>query len=128
MALDTFLPFVRGPDWLRFLGPPLVVAGMVLHGAGTRALRAQGTPRGSTDTPRVLVETGPFRWTRNPMYLAGVLILSGVALVLGSASPWLVLPAYLLAVTPFISKEERILAGEFGGEYAAYRLRVRRWL
>lgn len=78
---------------------------------------------------RTLVTGGPFRFTRNPMYLALVTAYLGVALVLDVLWPvvLLALPIWVLA-TRVIPFEERRMEAAFGDAYRAYRRRVRRWL
>jgi protein-S-isoprenylcysteine O-methyltransferase Ste14 len=76
-----------------------------------------------------LVTSGPFRLTRNPMYLSLLLYLLGWAVYLSTALVFLFLPAFVLYMNEFqIKPEERVLFSLFGPEYAAYRERVRRWL
>jgi protein-S-isoprenylcysteine O-methyltransferase Ste14 len=76
-----------------------------------------------------LVTSGPFRFTRNPMYLSLLLYLSGWAVYLSAALAFLFLPAFVLYLNQFqIKPEERVLSALFGQEYAAYMERVRRWL
>lgn len=76
-----------------------------------------------------LVTRGPFRFTRNPIYLGNALLLAGIALASGNA--WF-LPAAaaaaLLTQRLAIVREEEHLAARFGAEWEAYRARVRRWL
>ena len=72
---------------------------------------------------------GPYRLTRNPMYVSLAALYVGVSLFANSWWPLLLLPVVLLAVDrAVIAREERYLAGAFPAEYAAYRARVRRWL
>ena len=67
--------------------------------------------------------------TRNPMYLGLTLTLVGIATLLGSLSPWLVVPAFAVAISRlFIRHEEQTLQERFGDEYLAYRKTVRRWI
>jgi protein-S-isoprenylcysteine O-methyltransferase Ste14 len=76
-----------------------------------------------------IVTTGPFQFTRNPMYLGLTFSYLGLALV--SAILWAiaVLPVVLLALhTLVIRREEAYLSTAFSDEYAAYRNRVRRWI
>ncbi|MCE3289332.1 MAG: hypothetical protein K0R83_1344, partial [Caulobacter sp.] len=81
------------------------------------------------DDPDVLVTGGPFRFTRNPMYLGFLLLLAGVALGLGAASPWIVpVVFWLLADRWYIPFEERAMRRTFGEAYEAYARRVRRWV
>lgn len=128
--LYLFLPGVRFiPSPWNLLGIGPIGAGMALHASASRLFAQRGTTRAALAEPSALVVDGPFRWTRNPMYLAGVAILLGAAFVLGSLTPFLVAPLFALVVQgTFIRPEERILARRFGGEYEAYRARVRRWI
>jgi len=92
------------------------------------AVVGRGTPA-PFDPPRRLVVRGPYRFVRNPMYLAAALALGGAALVYGS---WWLLAytgLFLLATHLFVvGYEEPALRRTFGGEYATYCGRVRRWL
>jgi protein-S-isoprenylcysteine O-methyltransferase Ste14 len=77
----------------------------------------------------VLVTDGLFRMSRNPMYLGMVLILTGIALLLRSFSPFLViLPFAVLIDRTYIQVEERMLAEKFGLEWEAYKKKTQRWL
>jgi len=92
-------------------------------------MRRAGTPHHPRATPQALVRSGPFRRTRNPLYLALLLVLSAFALLLNSV--WLVLAVpvlFTLLSTLVIPREEATLTRLFGDEYAEYRRRVRRWL
>jgi protein-S-isoprenylcysteine O-methyltransferase Ste14 len=76
-----------------------------------------------------LITSGPFRLSRNPMYVSMTSVLLGVALLLGSLSPFLVLPLLMVLIQRrFIVPEESMLAATFGDAYAAYVRGVRRWL
>ncbi len=79
-------------------------------------------------TPEILVD-GPFRFTRNPMYLQMVLVCLGLAVVLSNA--WIVLltPVAAALIHRFaIVPEEEYLERKFGEEYLRYRRSVRRWI
>ena len=77
----------------------------------------------------VLVTDGPYRFSRNSMYLGMVLCLVGVGLLQGTLIPFLVIPAFIwIITTSFIRQEEQDLADQFGDEYLDYKNRVRRWL
>jgi protein-S-isoprenylcysteine O-methyltransferase Ste14 len=89
--------------------------------------RAGTTPNPTRPTTALLID-GPFRFTRNPMYLANELIVIGVGLAFNA--PWVILmaiPAALLTSRLVIDKEERYLAAKFSAEYLDYKARVRRW-
>ena len=77
----------------------------------------------------LIVRSGPYRFTRNPMYTGMAAGYIGLALVVGDTWPLLLLPYVLiLLVRLVIAREERYLASAFPGEYDAYRREVRRWL
>jgi protein-S-isoprenylcysteine O-methyltransferase Ste14 len=76
-----------------------------------------------------LVISGPYRVTRNPMYLAMGLLLAGVAFALNSLAMLLVIVPWTVVMRHgVIAREERYLEGKFGEDYRAYCRRVRRWL
>ncbi len=76
-----------------------------------------------------LVTSGAYRYTRNPMYLGLLLLLFAWAAWLGNAAALAVVAAWVLVLGRLqIQPEERALLEVFGGEYAAYRDEVRRWL
>ena len=79
--------------------------------------------------PAALVTWGPFRFSRNPMYVGFVLFYTGVGLLLNSL--WIVLLAavFVAGLTQvIIVRDERLLEKQFGDEYRTYQARVRRWL
>jgi protein-S-isoprenylcysteine O-methyltransferase Ste14 len=76
-----------------------------------------------------LVVSGPYRFTRNPMYLGMAGTLLGVAVFLGSITPFVVIFAFMgLIKERFILPEEAKLEAAFGSDYVQYKERVRRWL
>jgi len=76
-----------------------------------------------------LVNWGVYRVTRNPMYLGGLLILTGWAIFLSNPVVFLLLPGYVLYINRFqIVPEERVLTSLFASEFLAYKSRTRRWL
>ncbi|MGH9735772.1 MAG: methyltransferase family protein [Candidatus Acidiferrales bacterium] len=83
----------------------------------------------SLEPQRRLVTTGPYRFTRNPLYLGGnVFIFFGAALLFGSPGALLIIAAHLPFVDLFIRREERQLAKAFGDEWIEYKKHVRRWI
>jgi protein-S-isoprenylcysteine O-methyltransferase Ste14 len=91
-------------------------------------VRAGVDPR--PDKPdAAMVEAGPFRVSRNPIYLGFLLAVAGFALRWGDLWGWLALAAaHLVLDRLVVAKEEAYLATRFGPAYAAYRSRVRRWV
>jgi protein-S-isoprenylcysteine O-methyltransferase Ste14 len=76
-----------------------------------------------------IVTEGPFRFTRNPLYLGFTLFYTGVTLLVNSLWMVLLLPFVLFLMTfSVIEREERYLERKFGEQYLAYKRRVRRWL
>lgn len=76
-----------------------------------------------------LITTGPYRISRNPLYLGGnVFIFVGAALVLGSPTALALIALHLPLVDLFIRREERQLERTFGEEWVQYKDHVRRWV
>lgn len=76
-----------------------------------------------------LITAGPYRISRNPLYLGGnVFVFVGAALVLGSPSALVLIALHLTLVDLFIRREERQLERAFGEEWMQYKNRVRRWI
>ena len=79
--------------------------------------------------PQQLLTEGPFRVTRNPIYVADTLFYMGVALLFADVWVWVFLPVVLVAVSfGVIRHEERLLMQHFGDDYRNYMNKVRRWL
>ena len=88
----------------------------------------RGTP-GPWDAPSRVVAAGPYRWVRNPIYLAALAIVLGEAWLF--LSPWLLAYAGIMAVFFHLfvtGYEERALRRRFGGPYLEYRNSVPRWI
>lgn len=128
--LHVWLPgpvLIQSP-W-NFVGLALMAAALRIALLAEAEFVWNATPVRPFESPRALVTTGPYRWSRNPMYLSFLLGLAGLALVFGTSTPWLALPllAWVLG-RGFVHTEEGILAAHFGHAYARYRATVRRWL
>lgn len=115
--------------WLRVFGILLFALGAAGFAWMVVTMKRAGTPIHSASTPTALVEHGPFRWTRNPMYLFGATAYAGAAVYL--VHPWslALLPLVLVAThVGVVLREEAQLEERFGEPYRRYRSRVRRWL
>ena len=128
--LDALLPLELPRNlWTHYFGWGLVDAGLLLMlWAGLLMLWRKTTvnPYGK---PARLLSEGPFRFSRNPIYLADTLIYCGIALLWGTLWLWLLLPALIYSMQRgVIVHEERRLAELFGDDYRDYCRRVRRWL
>lgn len=81
------------------------------------------------DNSQSIVETGLYKYTRNPMYLGMLLVLAGISIWFGSVSVVVGLPLFVVLVTTQqIIPEEQTLTKKFGQSYLDYKHRVRRWL
>ncbi len=106
-----------------------LVTGSAMIVWSRRVFQAAGTPIRPFTESTALVRNGLYRWSRNPMYLGAVLLVAGVAILLGSLAPALVVVAFFAILQErFIRCEERLLEDTFGECYQAYRRSVRRWL
>jgi protein-S-isoprenylcysteine O-methyltransferase Ste14 len=113
----------------RLLGVLPLVLGLALNVTADARLKQYDTTVKPFERPASLVTTGVYRMTRNPMYLGFVLILLGVALLLGSLSAFFIIPPFAVVMeVVFIRREERMMDAAFGREWLAYRARVRRWI
>lgn len=131
MALVAWFAGDVGPSlgsW-RWLGIAVGIAGAALTMSGAGLFSRLGTNIHTFNDPDLLVEAGPFRWTRNPMYLGFTLLLTGVALLLDSVLAFIGPAAFLVAADRwYIPFEERRLRATFGPAYAEYASRVHRWI
>jgi len=122
------LGLVRPPVG-RWIGAVLIAGWPVLAAPAIREFRRAGTTVMPTGDVSAFVTSGPFRFTRNPMYLGLALLQAGVAFVLGNAWVLIFVPFSIVVIDRFvIAGEERYLEAKYGADYAAYRTRVRRWL
>jgi protein-S-isoprenylcysteine O-methyltransferase Ste14 len=128
-VLDRILHLPRIIAWpYRLLGLVVLAAGISLMGWALRAFAARGTTHDVHGTPTALVSSGPFSFSRNPMYVGLSAALSGIGILIGTI-PFLLVPiVFLLTMNAlFIPLEEKKLASIFGQEYLDYKRRVRRW-
>lgn len=130
LLLEAAWPVGDMPGWLAVACGVAGLLGFVaLDGAAmARFIRAETSPIPSKPTT-ALVVSGPYRFTRNPMYLGMAALYAGLALAFDVIWALALLPIVLLVVDRVvIPPEERYMESHFGEEYAAYRRRVRRWL
>lgn len=102
---------------------------LALDGSAMSLFRQAGTSMVPMRPSTALVTSGPYRVTRNPMYVGMACLYAGVALALGVIWALALLPVVLVLVDRLvIAREERYLGAKFGDEYREYKSRVRRWL
>jgi protein-S-isoprenylcysteine O-methyltransferase Ste14 len=128
MHLAMPLPFL--PATLAVaLGVPLVAVAIALFSYSVAQFRAAGTPVPARKPTTVIVRTGPYRFSRNPIYLAFSVFQLGIAISVNSV--WLLatlVGAVALIHYVVIPREEQYLERKFGAHYLDYKAAVRRWL
>lgn len=128
IQLAAPLPFL--PRTLALpLGASLVVVAIGLFSYCVAKLRAAGTPVPARKPTTVIVRTGPYRFSRKPIYLAFSLLQLGIAIWANSL--WLLatlVGAVALIHYVVIQREEQYLERRFGAQYLDYKASVRRWL
>jgi len=129
-VLNRYVP-VREvvPEMIRYLGAiPVLAAIWIVLKAG-RLFQTKETTVMPYKRSSVLITDGFYENSRNPMYLAMLLLLGGVAWLLGSMTAFLPVPLmYLVLRYRVINMEEGMLEEAFGEEYLEYKRKVRRWL
>lgn len=122
------LPILAGSAGL-WMGIALAIAGLWLIVTGMIEFRHANTAVVPFSPTTAIVSSGPFRFTRNPLYLGFVLIYIGVSLAANALWPLFLLPlAIVVLLGGVIKREERYLERKFGTVYTDYKARVRRWI
>ena len=111
------------------VGAAFVLAWLALFLSAAIAFRRARTTLIPNRAASAIVTTGPYRFTRNPMYVSLVALYVGVSAMLDSGWALVLLPLVVIAIDRrVIAREERYLASAFPAEYGAYAARVRRWI
>jgi protein-S-isoprenylcysteine O-methyltransferase Ste14 len=137
LAALALMAFFHGVlPMAQILGSPYRYAGLVVIALAIALIiwaalrfRRAGTAIRPFEPSSALVTAGPYRFTRNPMYLGMAGTLLGAAVLMGSITPFIVIPAFAALVSErFIVDEEAMLERRFGQAYLDYKAKVRRWL
>jgi protein-S-isoprenylcysteine O-methyltransferase Ste14 len=130
LVLNAVRPVAVAPRALaRVGGLALIGAAVAVGVAAFAALRTAGTPPDPRKPTTTIVVAGPYRVSRNPIYLAFTLLYAGVAVFANALWAAVLLPGVLLVMQRgVIEREERYLERRFGDEYRRYKARVRRWV
>jgi protein-S-isoprenylcysteine O-methyltransferase Ste14 len=129
IVADHFWPASFGAGaWQPWIGGALIVAGVALMTAGMVTFRRAGTNVPPNRPAVTLVTHGPWRFSRNPLYLSLALVHLGIGIAADNV--WMVAllaPVLLIIRYAVIAREERYLDRKFGDAYRRYRSSVRRW-
>ena len=126
---DGPLPFPL--PWRRAIAFLVCCAGLVIGLGGVVAFRRAKTTVNpiTPEATTTMVTSGPYRFSRNPMYLGLLLLVIGWAVFLSNLLAFALLPLFVLYMNRFqIIPEERVLSGKFVHQFAAYKKTVRRWI
>jgi len=129
IALNRAWPLHFVSPSIRLLGPIVTGCAVMLFLLSYREFRRAGTSVQGSKRSTVIVRTGPYRFSRNPIYLAFILFVLGLSVWLNNL--WLLVtlvPAVGLIAMVVIPREERFLERNFKDQYSSYKARVRRWL
>jgi protein-S-isoprenylcysteine O-methyltransferase Ste14 len=123
------LPFLPADLPLRWIGAALFLSGLALLIWSASTIMRAGSNVPTNQPTTAIVERGPYRRSRNPIYLGMFIGLVGLAVAFNTL--WLVVAlAFFIAVIRYgvVAREEAYLERKFGHAYRNYRSRVRRWL
>lgn len=110
-------------------GLSLIAGGFLIGILGLREMKRAGTNVDPYKPTTAIVTEGPYRFTRNPLYVGLTLMYCGISALANALPAVLLLPAILNVMRHgVISREERYLEGKFGDEYREYKERVPRWI
>jgi protein-S-isoprenylcysteine O-methyltransferase Ste14 len=129
IALDRAWSFHFLPSALWWLGPIVVLCAVVIFVLSLREFRAAGTSVRGSERTTTIVRTGPYRFSRNPIYVSFTLLVLGLSVWLNNL--WLLVtlvPAVGFIASVVIPREERFLERNFHDQYSSYKATVRRWL
>ena len=113
-------------NWLGFL---FLIIGGVLNIWADQIFKKSQTTIKPGEKPTTFIKTGPYKFSRNPMYLGVALLLIGIGFILGSVTSFLGFILFIILIEViFIPEEEKNLQAQFGEEYEAYKQKVRKWI
>jgi len=130
LVLRWFWPMpILGETLTPWLGLAVMGLGLAIVGTGRRAMQAAGTNVNPSKPATTIVASGPFRFSRNPLYVGLTLVYSGLTLAFNTWWGFILLAPILITMhLGVVVREERYLEQKFGEPYRQYRSRVRRYL
>ena len=129
IALNWAWPLHFVSPSVRLLGTIVTACAVALFLLSYREFRAAGTSVRGSERTTTIVRTGPYRFSRNPIYVAFILLVLGLSVWFNTL--WLLVtlvPAVGIIAMVVIPREERFLERNFNGQYSSYKAQVRRWL
>jgi protein-S-isoprenylcysteine O-methyltransferase Ste14 len=129
-VLDWLIPLPAAmPRAVTWLGIFLVILGLMLAFSAVRQFINTHTTLDPHGSVTALVTDGPYRFSRNPIYLGFICTLIGIPLAFGTYWGILLSPLLILLMNQLVIRyEETYLERKFGNAYTSYKSRVRRWL
>jgi len=122
------IAWIVPPRW-NLIGLVFLVSGITLNLIADNSFKQAKTTVKPFQKSSSLITNGVFQISRNPMYLGMMFILIGIALLLRSLSPFLIiLPFVIFLDRTYIQVEEQMLAEKFGAKWQAYKATTRRWI
>jgi protein-S-isoprenylcysteine O-methyltransferase Ste14 len=130
LGLDWLWPYPLLPENLQYaLGGALIVFGLAVVLASFRRFKAAGTNVDPLKPATAILTEGPYRWSRNPIYIGLTAACAGIGIAVDAPWVWvLLLPTVVVMHYGVIAREERYLERKFGAEYLDYKASVRRWI
>ena len=130
ILLHQFIPMGRWLDYpWRYIGIIIIVLGFSLSLGSGIFFRKLGTNPRPGSKANLIVTKGPFKYTRNPMYLGLITMLIGISVLLGTFSPLIIIPIlFIILHIQFVLREEKWMEEWFGKSYLEYKSKTPRWL
>ena len=128
--IDYYLPLPVLPAEVQYsLGGVLIAGGVAVFVLAVRPMRRAGTNIPTNKATTAIVSGGPYRYSRNPIYLSATIASVGIAVMADSV--WVLaslIPFLIIINRGVIDREEKYLENKFGKDYLDYKASVRRWL
>ena len=129
LQAQVWNPLAYENGYTTFIGRGAIVFGIILMGVSFVMFQKHRTSVVPKRTPNSIITSGPYKYSRNPIYVADAIVLIGYVLTLGSVISFVLVPAFAWVIRKrFINGEEVGIRAEFGQAYDDYCQQTRRWL